>query len=93
MSGVYEGELYGQVFKKTIQLYQEGNICNAVIGFTDRQTDEQLRRFWESLNIIPKAIAAVQLSPLERSYNWYRALRGTEKLLLVSFVPPYQTII
>jgi hypothetical protein len=78
MSGDFEGESNGQTFIKTLKLYQDGNICNAVLGFADNQTNEQLQPFWKSLAIIPKAAAAVQLSPPERSYNWYRALRGPD---------------
>lgn len=78
MSGDFEGESNGQTFINTLKLYQDGNICNAVLGFADNQTNEQLQPFWKSLAIKPKAAAAVQLSPPERSYNWYRALRGTD---------------
>jgi len=76
MSGEFEGESNGRLFKKTIQLYQDENSCNAVIVFADKETNEQLQSFWKSLQIIiPKAIP---LSPLERSYNWYKALRGPD---------------
>lgn len=61
--------------KKTIQLYQDENSCNAVIVFADKETNEQLQSFWKSLQIIPKAIP---LTPLERSFNWYKALRGPD---------------
>lgn len=37
MSGELEGESNSQVFKKTIQLYQDGNSCNAVIAFVDKE--------------------------------------------------------
>lgn len=77
ISGDFEGESNGQVFKKTLHLYQDGNVCNAVIGFADQQTNDQLLPFWKSLQIIPKVNAPV-LSPIERSYNWYRALRGPD---------------
>ncbi|WP_462255021.1 hypothetical protein [Ferruginibacter sp.] len=75
MSGAFEGESNGQLFKKTLQLYQHGNSCNAVIACADRETNEQLQSFWKSLQIIPKEIP---LSPLERSYYWYTALRGPD---------------
>ncbi|MBX9784120.1 MAG: hypothetical protein K2X48_12595 [Chitinophagaceae bacterium] len=75
MSGEFEGEANGRQFKKTLQLYQDGNRCNAVIAFVDQETNEQLQSFWKSLEIIPKAIP---LSMLERSYNWYTALRGPD---------------
>lgn len=75
MSGELEGELNGQLFKKTIQLYQDGNSCNAVMAFADKETNEQLQSFWKSLQIIPKE---TPLTPLERSYNWYTALRGPD---------------
>lgn len=87
MSGVYEGESNGQIFKKTAQLYQDGNICNAVIAFADQATNEQLQSFWKSLQIIPKAIP---LSPLELSYNWYKIIRG---VTAPSFTPQsYQAL-
>jgi hypothetical protein len=75
MNGEFEGESTSGLFKKTLQLYQEGNICNAVIVFANKETNEQLQSFWKSLQIIPKAIP---LSPLESSYNWYTALRGPD---------------
>ena len=56
MAGEFEGESNGQLFKKTLQLYQDGNTCNAVIAFADRETNEQLQSFWKSLQIIPKEI-------------------------------------
>ncbi len=81
MNGAFEGESNGQLFKKTVQLYQDGNSCNAVIAFADRETNEQLQSFWKSLQIIPKAIP---LSPLQKAYNWYRIVRGTTA---ASFTP------
>lgn len=75
MTGEFEGESNSQLFKKTLQLYQDGNSCNAVIAFVDKETNEQLQSFWKSLQIIPKEIP---LTPLERSYNWYKALRGPD---------------
>ena len=75
MTGELEGESNSQLFKKTLQLYQDENSCNAVIAFVDKETNEQLQSFWKSLQIIPKEIP---LTPLERSYNWYKALRGPD---------------
>ncbi len=78
MEGAFEGEANGGIFIKTLRIYQDGNSCNAVITFTDRETNKQLQSFWKSLEVIPKATEAAQVSPLERSYNWYRALRGPD---------------
>lgn len=75
MEGAFEAETNSGIFIKTLRMYQDGNSCNAVITFADRETNEQLQSFWKSLQIKPKAIS---LSPLERSYNWYKALRGPD---------------
>lgn len=80
MSGEFEGESNGRLFKKTIQLYQDGNSCNAVIVFADKETNEQLQSFWKSLQIIPKAIP---LTPLQKAHSWYSIVRGTD----ASFTP------
>lgn len=55
INGAFEGESNGRPLKKTVQLYQEGNSCNAVIAFADKETNEQLQSFWKSLEFIPKA--------------------------------------
>ena len=87
MSGEFDVESNGQIFKKNLQLYQDGNICNAVIAFADQVTNERLQSFWKSLQIIPKAIP---LSPLELSYNWYKIIRG---VTAPSFTPQsYQAL-
>ncbi len=72
ISGEFEGESNGQLLKKTLQLYYDGNNCNAIIAFADRETNEQLQSFWKSLQIIPKEIP---VSPLKSLNNWHDALR------------------
>lgn len=81
MEGSFEAEANSNLYKKTLQLYQDGNSCNAVITFADKETNEQLQSFWKSLQIIPKEIP---VSPLQKAYNWYSIVRGTTA---ASFTP------
>lgn len=80
MEGAFEGESNSGLFKKTIQLYQDGNSCNAILVFADKETNEQLQSFWKSLQIIPKEIP---LTPLQKAHRWYSIVRGTD----ASFTP------
>lgn len=81
MEGAFEAETNSGIFIKTLRMYQDGNSCNAVITFADRETNEQLQSFWKSLQIIPKEIP---ISPLQKAYNWYSIVRGTTA---ASFTP------
>lgn len=74
----FEGETNGKPITKTACLYQSGNTCEAIISYSsDENTKLLLESLFKSLKMLPPASAS-PLTPLERSYQWYRALRGPD---------------
>lgn len=72
----YEGE-NGNI-SKTVIVYEYAKMGDAVITYTnDAETKYAISDFLKSLRFVAPKLPA-QLSPLERSYNWYKTLRGPD---------------
>jgi hypothetical protein len=63
---------------KTVLAYEYEKTVYAVITYTiDRETNYAVENFLKSLHFV-SAPKPIQLTPLERSYRWYKALRGPD---------------
>ena len=72
----YENRTDNGMVSKSAIVYESGGICDAVLAYSsDPETKYALDAFLKSIVFVAPPVA-VTLSPLERSYQWYRALRG-----------------
>jgi hypothetical protein len=74
----YESESENGRISKSVLVYDNGKTCEAIIAYsTDEETKYALGRFLKNIQFIISP-PPVQLTPLERSFQWYRALRGPD---------------
>ncbi len=74
----YVGENENGRISKTVLAFESGGNCEAVIVFSvDDETKLSIDYFLKSIQFIAPR-PPVQLTELQRSYNWYKALRGPD---------------